>query len=315
VCANSSQRPQRCEWPGLRESISEQRRNAHSGPTGVLLMSSDSSAAAALRSRSSGGYDLLMTSQGPGPGHEPGARRFASTQWSIVLAAGGNDTTRSAEALAALCRRYWYPLYAFVRRQGHGASEAEDLTQAFFARLIEKQVIAGADPHRGKFRSYLLSSLNHFLANEWDKGRAQKRGGSAHMLPLQIDDAERRYGLEVSHDLTPERLFERRWALTLLEGSLADLRAAYAREGKEALFERLKEFLAGATSEASYDGVADELVTIRGREPFRAFCHKSPQKIHVPLSRSSPYPDRPLIPIQKIHVPLSRSFRPRPAPL
>jgi DNA-directed RNA polymerase specialized sigma24 family protein len=150
------------------------------------------------------------------PAHS-GSRQFATTRWSLVLAAGQRGSPQSSAALATLCENYWYPLYAYVRRRGHQADQAQDFTQAFFARLLEKNDLAAADPGRGRFRSFLLTSLKHFLANEWDRARAEKRGGGRSVLPIDFGTAEERYRAEPSHDLTPEKIFERRGALVLLE--------------------------------------------------------------------------------------------------
>jgi RNA polymerase sigma factor (sigma-70 family) len=171
--------------------------------------------------------------------------RFETTQWSIVLAAGRGGGGGSRDALAALCESYSYPVYAYVRRCGHGADEAEDLTQAFFAALIEKRFLSAADPERGRFRSFLLAAVAHFLANERDREAALKRGGGRVVVSLDAGDAEWRYGREPSHEETPERVFERRWALTLLDRTLARLRAESERAGHGARFERLKGFLTG----------------------------------------------------------------------
>jgi RNA polymerase sigma-70 factor (ECF subfamily) len=188
------------------------------------------------------------------------AAGFAATRWTLVLAAaGGNPTPRAAEAMAELCRLYWYPLYAYVRRRGHDSHEAEDLTQEFFLRLLAKDSLVGVDRQKGKFRAFLLASLKHFLANQWDRSQAQKRGGGQAILPISTADAESRYRSEPWHDLTPERLFERRWALTVLDHVLARLQLALAFEGKHALFERLKPFLAGGRESGGYTAAADDL--------------------------------------------------------
>src|SRR5436309_2659860 len=158
----------------------------------------------------------------PKPESLPGAAgRFATTHWSLVVAAQDRGSPQAKEALSGLCGSYWYPLYAFIRRQGHSADKAQDLTQEFFARLLEKDFLAAVDREKGKFRSFLLAACKHFLANERDRVRAQKRGGGRQGLSLDFNSADRRYGLEPAHTLTPERLFERRWALTLLDQVLA----------------------------------------------------------------------------------------------
>jgi RNA polymerase sigma-70 factor (ECF subfamily) len=168
--------------------------------------------------------------------------RFATTRWSLVAAA---KDPAARQALAELCGLYWYPVYAFVRRGGHAAEDAADLTQGFFARLIEKAGIAGADPAKGRFRSYLLGACRHFLANEHDRAAAKKRGGGRVIGSLDFTDAERRYAAEPADGRTPEQIFERRWALTLLDGVLGSLRAEYASGGQEVLFDRLKASLTG----------------------------------------------------------------------
>jgi RNA polymerase sigma-70 factor (ECF subfamily) len=175
------------------------------------------------------------------------ARRggFETTQWSIVLAAGRGASGDAREALAALCERYWYPVYAFVRGRGHGADEAEDLTQAFFAKLLEKRYVRDADPERGRFRSFLLAAVTHFLSNERDRETALKRGGGRAVVSLDAENAEGRYRLEPSHDMTPERVFRRRWALTLLERAVVRLREEAERAGQAERFERLKACLTG----------------------------------------------------------------------
>jgi RNA polymerase sigma factor (sigma-70 family) len=166
---------------------------------------------------------------------------FAPTRWSVVLSAAGDPAGSEARrALSELCGAYWFPLYAFVRRQGCGAVEAEDLTQEFFARLLEKNYLAAVDPAKGRFRSFLLVAMRHFLLNEWAKARAVKRGGGRRLLALDALDAEARYAAEPPDDLTPERLYERRWALAVLEGVLDRLRTEYSRAGKADLFETLK---------------------------------------------------------------------------
>jgi RNA polymerase sigma-70 factor (ECF subfamily) len=200
-----------------------------------------------------GGHKRDRTRSGCGGGH------FATTHWSLVLALGAQDSRESREALETLCRLYWYPLYAYLRRQGHNPPEAEDLTQGFFVCLLERDALAAADPQRGRFRSFLLASLKHFVADQRDRDRAQKRGGGKGSMPLDIRGAEGRYCLEPADNLTAEKVFERRWAQTMLEMVLADLRRQYARDGKERTFERLKGFLRGTTAKGSYSQVGAEL--------------------------------------------------------
>jgi RNA polymerase sigma-70 factor (ECF subfamily) len=171
--------------------------------------------------------------------------RFATTHWSLIVAARGGEAAQARAALADLCRAYWYPLYAYIRRQGHAADEAQDLTQEFFARLLEKDFLATLDPGKGKFRSFLLTACKHFLVNERERAHAQKRGGGRPLVSLDFGDAEARYGREPGHSLTAERLFERRWALDLLNQVLARLRGEYEATGKGRLFECLKGRLTG----------------------------------------------------------------------
>lgn len=178
--------------------------------------------------------------------------------------AGCGGGSESGRALARLCADYWFPVYAFVRRSGYDTADAEDLTQEFFTRLLEKQYLAAADPQRGKFRCFLLASLKHFLANEWNRAHAQKRGGRQGVMSLDFQAAENRYCLQPADNLTPERLYERRWALTLLEQVLERLRTEMAREGKAALFEHLKELLTGQSDSRPYAELAKELGLTEG---------------------------------------------------
>lgn len=175
------------------------------------------------------------------------------------MAAGRRWDAESRDALARLCQAYWYPLYAFVRRCGRDAQQAQDLTQGFFARLLEKNNLAAADRSRGKFRTFLLTALKHYMANEADRAAAQKRGGGRTMISFDLDNAEARYRLEPSHEITPQKLFDRRWALTLLDGVLADLQAEYRQAGKEAVFESLKGTLTGDSEAASYAQIGRQL--------------------------------------------------------
>ena len=184
---------------------------------------------------------------------------FATTHWSVVLSAGAKESPESSRALEILCRTYWYPLYAHVRRTGRNAQDAEDLTQAFFERLLEKEWLAAADRTRGRFRSFLLSSLKHYLANEWDRVSAQKRGGHVRILSLDAREAETRFHHEPADTTTPDRQFDRRWALTLLDTVLGRLQQEYADEGKAGLFEHLKGTLGGDRASAPYARIAGEL--------------------------------------------------------
>jgi RNA polymerase sigma-70 factor (ECF subfamily) len=176
-----------------------------------------------------------------------------------VLAAGRSDTASAQAALEQLCRNYWQPLYAYVRRTGHSREESEDLTQAFFARLLAQNTVARADPVRGRFRSFLLATLKHFLANEWGKAQARKRGGGAHLIPLEFDTAETRCAQPVAPGDTPDRAFDRQWALALLDVVLGRLRREYHDARREPVFLGLKETLGGARSEIPYRELAARL--------------------------------------------------------
>jgi RNA polymerase sigma factor (sigma-70 family) len=193
-----------------------------------------------------------------------GSERFRTTQWSVVLAAGRRSSPDARDALATLCQVYWYPLYAYVRRKGHSPNDAQDLTQDFFARLLEKNVAGKADRTRGRFRSFLLASLNHFLAKEWRRAGARKRGDGRVALSLDLAGGESRYILEPAHELTAEKIYERRWALTLLEQTLAKLHDEFAGDGKLELFEHLKPYLGGNESTVPYQQIAAALGKTEG---------------------------------------------------
>lgn len=186
-------------------------------------------------------------------------RDFRTTHWSVVLAAGQGDSPQAADALTTLCRTYWYPLYVYVRRQGHPPQDAEDLTQEFFARLIEKRLVALADRERGRFRTFLLTSLKHFLINEWEKARAVQRGGRCTFVSLQEENAADRFQAELTDGLTPEKAYEKRWTATLLEGVLRQLRAEADASDRRALFEKLKDYLWGEAGAITYVSIASEL--------------------------------------------------------
>jgi RNA polymerase sigma factor (sigma-70 family) len=188
-----------------------------------------------------------------------GAGRFATTHWSVVLTARRSDPQHSHEALTKLCQTYWYPLYAFVRRQGYGPEDAQDLTQAFFAHLLERDGLANLDPAKGKFRSFLLACIRHFLADERDSARAQKRGGGAALIPLDAASAEARYGLEPANDASPDKAFDRSWALALMEQVLAQLKADQDRAGKRAQFALLQDCLMGDPGAPRYADLAAQL--------------------------------------------------------
>jgi len=184
---------------------------------------------------------------------------FATTHWTVVLAAGRRSTPQSDLALEELCRAYWFPLYAYVRRRGHTKEDAEDWTQAFFARFLEKNYLEGLNAERGRFRAFLLASLKHFLANEWDKSQRQKRGGGEATLSLDWETADTQFQITATSELTPDKAFDREWALTLLAKVIERLRTECAADGKTRLFEQLKVFLAAGKGESAQSEVAKAL--------------------------------------------------------
>jgi len=177
------------------------------------------------------------------------AQLFATTHWSVVVQAGEHDSPKAEEALAWLCRAYWYPLYAYVRRQGHSIEDAQDSTQEFFARLLERKSLRHADRNRGRFRTFLLTSFKHFLINEWNKANREKRGGGCQVISLNAEETETRFRAEPA---SPDKAFERRWALVLLERVLDQLQGEFATVERSQLFEELKASLTGDGSECSY---------------------------------------------------------------
>ena len=181
---------------------------------------------------------------------------FATTHWSVVLAAGQVTSPEAEAALENLCRAYWYPLYAYVRRQGHSPHDAQDLTQGFFARLLEKNWVGVADREKGKFRSFLLSVLNHYLGDERDRANAAKRGGGMVLLYLDEQTAENLLYQEPASHLSPEREFEKRWAAALLQAAMTRLRGEFETAGKGQTFDQLKPFLEGDASSGDYAAIA-----------------------------------------------------------
>lgn len=185
--------------------------------------------------------------------------RFATTRWSVVLAAGRSGDPEVRAALEILCETYWYPVYYFLRRSGHDNDAAQDLTQGFFARLIEKRDIASANPQRGRFRNFLLGAVKHYVANERVREQALKRGGPLPALSLTTADAERLYAAEPVDNRTPDKAYERRWALMLLQGVMGDLRGEYEQRGDAELFDRLKFTLTGDDTPETYAVIAASL--------------------------------------------------------
>lgn len=213
-------------------------------------------------------YPVLSSNSDPGKIHGveavhnrgAGAAQFRTTSWTIVLACAEEDgSVQAQQALASLFQTYWYPLYAYVRRRGYGEHDAEDVVQAFCLHLQQKHALAKADPHRGKFRSFLLSSLQNFLANEHKRAHAQKRGGEQELVRLDAEEAHARYRLEPAHSVTPEAIFERRWAHALLEQTVSSVREDFILRGKERLFDGLSSFLTSDLRETSYQSAAEQL--------------------------------------------------------
>lgn len=192
----------------------------------------------------------------------PGLSKFPTTRWTLVVAAGDPQRREARSALVALCENYWYPLYAYLRRRGYPTDQAQDLTQEFFVRLLEGRYLDRADPEKGRFRSFLLTSLKFFVADEGDRTRAYKRGGGV-LVPLEFSSGEDRYQREPAHDETPDRIFERRWALAMLDRVVERLRDEFVQHGRGEHFDRLKLFLVGQ-SDAPYAALAHEMNTSEG---------------------------------------------------
>jgi RNA polymerase sigma-70 factor (ECF subfamily) len=184
---------------------------------------------------------------------------FRTTSWTMVSAASGDSSSDARDALARLCQIYWHPVYAFIRRRGYDRDQAEDLTQGFFARLLEKHYLLDADRERGKFRSFLLTAVKHFLANEWDRSQTLKRGGGQTAVSIDLIEAERWYEPATVEASTPERLFERRWALSLLEQVMAKLRAEFHDAGRAEQFDTLAGFLNREADGERYQAIAARL--------------------------------------------------------
>ena len=193
-----------------------------------------------------------------------GKPRFATTHWSVISAAGKSSSPQQKQALETLCQSYWFPLYAYLRRRGYDTHQAEDLTQAFFAHILEKQDLQTADPKYGKFRSFLLVRLKYFLSDERDRAQAKKRGGGKKVLSLSIQNAEGQYALEPAIQLSPEMLFEKSWALTVLERTMGRLEAEMADKNKQKLFDCLKVYLTTDKDVIPYQDMAAELKMTEG---------------------------------------------------
>ena len=193
-----------------------------------------------------------------------GTSRFATTHWSVVLAAGDSSSPQHEQALSRLCQAYWFPLYAYLRRRGHDRHQAEDWTQAFFTQMLDKRRLSGVSPKPGKFRSFLLASLKNFVTNEIDRVKAQKRGGSHTILSLDFGNAERQYISEPTHQMSPEKLFEKSWALTVLEHTMNELKAEFAKSNKLKLFGNLRIYLTTETDTIPYREMSIQLKMTEG---------------------------------------------------
>jgi RNA polymerase sigma-70 factor (ECF subfamily) len=197
----------------------------------------------------------MVPAEQPSQAGGQGAAVFATTHWSVVVRAGDSGSPETEAAMERLCRTYWYPLYVFVRRKGHNHEDASDLTQSFFAKFLEKRYLKAVDASLGKFRTFLLTSITNFLANEWDKSQTQKRGGGQQVVSLEDATAEERYRLEPVEHTTPETLYEKRWAQTVVGVVLDRL----AEETEERRFEVLKRFLLEEKGSVSYEEAAGQL--------------------------------------------------------
>jgi len=200
----------------------------------------------------------------PDAENNPRADIFATTHWTVVIRAGRGQSREAEAALEELCRTYWYPLYVYVRRQTSTREDAEDLTQAFFARFLQRNYLEKLTSQKGRFRAFLLAALKHFLANEWDRANRQKRGGGIAPLSLDWQDADARYQIDPADNLTPDKLFDRAWAITLLERVLARLREENEQSDKKKLFDGLKSFLTVGTNSIPYADAAKQLEVNEG---------------------------------------------------
>lgn len=232
-----------------------------------------------------------MTAEHSNPKSTAPGDIFATTHWTVVLAAGRKHTPQSDQALEQLCKTYWYPLYAYVRRRGHSKEDAEDLTQAFFARFLEKNYLDGLSAERGRFRAFLLASLKHFLANEWDKSHRQKRGGNKTHLSLDWQTADTQFQVAGAGD-SPDKAFDREWAVALLAHVIERLQRECANDGRSEQFDHLKIFLTAGKGAVSYGEVAKTLHMEEGavrvavhrlRKRYRQLLHDEiAQTLHDP---------------------------------
>jgi len=205
-----------------------------------------------------------------------GNAAFMTTHWSIVRAAGDSSAPKHEQALSTLCQTYWFPLYAYLRRNGHDANEAADHTQAFFTQLLDKKYLRQVQPKPGKFRSFMLTALKHFVANQRKYDRAKKRGGGKNILSLNYDQAENRYALEPATNLSPEKLFEKSWALTVLTRTMERLEEELAAKNRQKLFEHLRAYVVAEQSAVPYHDLSDKLEMTEGA--IRVAVHRLRQR-------------------------------------
>jgi DNA-directed RNA polymerase specialized sigma24 family protein len=224
---------------------------------------------------------LFVLESGHSTMPNPSTFQFRTTSWNLVLAASGQPTAESHQALAALCETYWNPVYMFIRRSGYDADQSQDLAQGFFALLIEKNYVNAADREKGRFRSFLLTALRHFLANEWDRANALKRGGGQAVISIDPEDAESRYAPFVVDDTTPEILFQRQWALSLLDRVMGKLQADFIASGKGEHFEIVSSFLNRTSKDSRYETAAAGIGTSAGA--LRMLVHRARKKYRALL--------------------------------
>jgi len=232
-------------------------------------------------------------------------KQFATTSWSMVVEAGGDSAEQKA-ALSQLCEIYWYPLYAYARRRGNSVAESEDLTQAFFAELLEKDKLASADQTRGRFRTFLLAALDNFLKNDWRSKQTQKRGGGLRLVSLDFNDAENRYQHEPAQTSTAEKLFERNWAITVLNQVLEAVRQQYIDSGKGQLFETLKGNITGDTS-LPYEEVAEQLNMKQGavKVAVHRMRERYGQQLRLQIARTVESPEQVDVELRELFKALS----------
>jgi RNA polymerase sigma factor (sigma-70 family) len=221
------------------------------------------------------------------------SQRFQTTRWSLIFAAGETGGLESRQALSSLCEVYWYPLYAFVRRQGHDADASRDLTQSYFLTFLEKDYLSDVTPEGGRFRSFLLASLKHFLSKARDKDRAAKRGGGKVVLEIDLSDAETRFLAEQSDDDSPEAAFERQWAATILERAMTRLHEEALDSGKEELFSYIRGHLTGDSKATAYAEIAERLEMSAGA--VKVAVHRSRRRfgelLRVEIAETVAHPD------------------------